>query len=317
MRPATARSLEQASLPAPGIRLPAWTAALALTVVGALAGGIVAWLLLSPRSHRTSGALDKAWGPLLHPHAQVTLCVATPPQPFMRPVPGRELPLGINTDAGPLLQEWFRKEHPGSLYGRLAMVPTSNSPLWGDAAGALVFARVLAQRGVESRLLAERLARSPALSGADIVLFGTPEYSPAATKALEGLPLQTGFDAATNDFIVWRQNERGEVVRRWPPQRDGHDRLKLVYGLVTVMPEPSNDRFRKIVVGGISSAGALAAAEYFASEKHLTDLLSRLGGRWPPVAQIIVRARTERTIALDWAYEMHVAQESPGSFLRP
>jgi hypothetical protein len=274
---------------------------------GAVAGALGTTVMLRKRLRPEPPApLAGLWGPMLDDSAPVTVCVATPPHVFLRPQPEGRPSIGSSGRAPAEIEAWYRRLHPEHPFDLMAMVPSESSPLWGDAAGALLVTRALERYGQSSRLLAERLVQTPALAGANVVLLGNAEYSPTVRRSLEGLPFEVAFDRERRDYVVWRKDAAGQVVQRWVPERDEQAKLKLVHGLLTVMPD---GRFRRVVIGGISSAGTIAAAEFFTSVDHLAALQSRLGGKWPRVLQVVVRARTDKTLPLDWVYETHAARD--------
>jgi hypothetical protein len=64
-----------------------------------------------------------------------------------------------------------------------------------------------------------------------------------------------------------------------------------------------------VVLSGISSAGTEAAADYVTAPGQIEDLARRIGVRpgdpWPPRLQVLIRASSNRTMPLSFAYETH------------
>jgi hypothetical protein len=313
--PRFAAAPAQPSAPA---KLPARRRKTAAALAGALAAGIVlgavGWgvamrdrLLPSP-----DPVLRAAWGDLLRPGQTVLVSVATPPQSFIREFPKSGTPVPGVHPVQPEVVDWYRRQRRLPDSEMLLEVPTFNSPLWGDAAGAFRLATLLRQYGVAPELMAERLVTPPVFRNRNVLFFGSAEYSAAVGRLMQKLPLQMGYDRVAGDHIAYEIDAAGKVVRRFPPKRDPATHgLSEVYGLITLLPSEGDgeQHSRYVIFSGISSAGTQAAADYFASPSHLEAMSKRLGLRpgeaWPQRLQILVHATTNLTMALDFAYETH------------
>jgi hypothetical protein len=289
-----------------------WAVAGAL-ICGVGLGALGWWAVERGRLRPEPGAvLRAAWGDLLRSGETVLISVATPPQSFIREFPEAAPAVPGLHPVQPSVVEWYRRQRtlpPGEV---LLEVPTFNSPLWGDAAGAFRVATMLRQYGVPSELIAERLVTPPFFRNRNVVFFGSPEYSTAIGRLMQRLPLQMGYDRTAGDHIAYETDSGGTVIRRFPPKRDPQSRhLAEVYGLITILPAESDggQHSTYIVFSGISSAGTQAAAEYFATPNHLETLAGKIGVRggepWPKRLQVLVHATTNLTVALNIDYQTH------------
>jgi hypothetical protein len=83
------------------------------------------------------------------------------------------------------------------------------------------------------------------------------------------------------------------------------------FGLITVVRRDGDDPKGGTVVvfSGDPSAGAAAAATFFASPQHLSQVRERLRAegyeRWPAAYQILVRCRLDSNLLLSLSYEAH------------
>jgi hypothetical protein len=285
---------------------------LALAVGGAM-GVLGCWLALRERIRpQPSPVVRAAWAEMLDSRQTVLVSVATPAQTFIREFPEANPPVpGLHPVEDSVVQ-WYRRHRPLAQGIVLLGVPTFNSPLWGDAAGAFRVASLLRQYGAEPELLAERLVTPPVFRGRNVVFFGSGEYSEAVSRLMRGLPLRTGYDPVAHDYIAYEVDAAGKVIARFPPKREpAQGSLVEVFGLVTALPSEGDggQRSRSVVFSGISSAGTQAAAEFFTTPSHLEALARHFGVRpgepWPQRFQVLVHATTDRTVALGVAYRTH------------
>jgi hypothetical protein len=282
-------------------------------VVTALLAGALYWRLGARRvpnavSNNVAPILAEAWGPLLRPNADVLLCVANPPSfsvhrrsssPTTSPTP--------LTDPGerPMpqqLYELYATRYPAA--SNLTLTVTTNATYWGDVLGALTAFKTLNAAGVSPQMFPEMVVTMPTLRRRNVILFGAPEYSPAVARFLEKCPLRVNF----LDAIVGSGPEQSSAAR-YALKRDQHQRLALVFGLITSLPGESsvNQQTRILIFSGVNSAGALAAAEFFSSPEYLLELkkeLKKAGyDTFPPAYQVVVRAETDDSILLNFHYE--------------
>lgn len=291
----------------------AYLPVVAALLLGALLASTAWWWITRDRLRPAPDPmLRSAWGDLLRPGQTVLVSVATPAQAFLREFPEANPPVPGLHHVTPSIEDWYRRQRNLPAGEVLLQVPTFNSPLWGDAAGAVRAASTLRTYGVAADLMAERLVTPPIFRNRNVIFFGSPEYSPALARLMKGLPLQVGFDRVARDHIAWAANPDGNVMQRYPPARDpSTQHLIEVYGLVTVLPSEGDgeQRSRYVIFSGISSAGTEAAAEYFVSLPHLRELAAKMnlrpGDPWPKRYQVLIHATTNLTVALGFRYETH------------
>lgn len=252
----------------------------------------------------------EAWGPLLAPNADVLLCVANPPS------------LSIHTQlepfsndpnvyrATPELEHWVKKKfRPDQLWlagSGVLFSTTTNGTYWGDSLGAMATLKTLTSAGLSAHILPEIVTTVPTLRRRNVLLFGAPEYSPAIAHFLEKCPLTVSYLSA----VMSRKSATGETLH-YAIKRDAQFRATEVYGLITVLPSESStsEQQRTVIFSGVNSAGAQAAAEFFASPDHLLELQKRFKqegyNQFPPAYQVVVKAEPDNNLLLSFKYETH------------
>lgn len=252
--------------------------------------------------------LAEAWGPILSPNSEVLICVANPPS--LSAHTARVSTTSFNDPGGrPMpkeLVDWYRQRYPAPDDHNHFLTITTNATYWGDSIGAMTALRLLASAGVSPQLHPEKVVAMPTLRRRNVVLFGAPEYSPAVTRFLEKCPLTVKY----LDSIISR--EPGQTATAlYVCKRDAQNRLRQVYGLITVLPSANSTEHprRTVIFSGVNSAGAQAAAEFFSSPANLIELrkhLSKEGhNNFPPAYQVVVSAETDDNILLNFKYETH------------
>lgn len=318
---AEALAVPAASLPIPdATSSPAGYGVRNLTLAflaGVLLTGAVVWLLgtaSNPQPDRPNVApiLSEAWGPLLEPGANVLVCVATPVTLFVRQFEtpsraGRLLP----PDTPAALYDYYRVHHPLAGDGKLYMLPTINSPLWGDAVGALTAVQTLSVAGATFQVLPERVVSIPSMRGKNIILFGTPEYSEAVAHLLQRGVFYIDYNPAAREQAILNREPRAQEREFYTYVRDNRNEVPEVYGLITVLPseDTTDNQHRTVIISGITSAGTQAAAEFYTSPQRLLEFKERLKAeghaQFPRAYQIIVKATANATLPLSFAYETH------------
>lgn len=288
-----------------------WQAFLAGVVVTALCAGGIAWLLRPKNGGgqvvgTPAPILAEAWGPLLAPNADVLLCVANPPS------------LAVHTQLGPFsndpnvyrttpeLERWSKEKFRLQSEGGIVLSTTTNSTYWGDSLGAMAALKTLTSVGLSAHILPGIVINVPTLRRRNVLLFGAPEYSTTIAHFLEKAPLTVDYLHA----IVSRGTDNHET-RRYAIKRDTQFRAVEVYGLITVFPSEGSmsEQHRTVIFSGVNSAGAQAAAEFFASPDHLLELQKHLRQeghhRFPPAYQVVVKAEPDDNLLLSFKYETH------------
>jgi hypothetical protein len=200
------------------------------------------------------------------------------------------------------LYELYATRYPATA--NLSLTVTTNATYWGDMLGALTASKTLNAAGVSPQLFPEMVTTLPTLRRRNVILFGAPAYSPAATRFLEKCPLHVNY----LDAIVGPATEQSPAAR-YALKRDQRQRLTQVFGLITVLPGESlaTQQTRILIFSGVNSAGAQAAAEFFSSPEHLLELKKELikagHDAFPPAYQVVVRAETDDSILLKFHYE--------------
>jgi hypothetical protein len=241
----------------------------------------------------------------------VLVCMATPVHMVVRPYASQpSASLGL-TEAPPWMYEYYERQHRLASGEKLYLLPTTNSPYWGDAAGALAVTNALAAAGVGFQLLPERVAPVTSMRGRNVVLFGSPRYSEAVARLMQSCAFQPGYDPALREVVIFNRQPRPGEPNSWTVRRDEQRRAVEVYGLITVLPsEGASDHSRRtVIISGLTSAGTQAAAEYFASPASLLDLQQRLRAegseQFPPAWQAVVKSTSDATLPLSYGYVTH------------
>lgn len=289
--------------------------------VGFLAGtllvGLPIWFALRPQpvpvtQPRLAPIVREFWGPLLAPEANVLVCIATPLQMFVRQYE-KQLPPDTLLDRVPeQLPDFFGKRHTLKPNHRLFMLPTHNSPLWGDAAGAMTVTQTLAAAGTSFQVLPERVVSFPSLRARNVILLGAPEYSSTAGKLLAEAPFTIDFLPAAGDHAIINQHPQNAEPAFYAPKRKNQGKvIEEVYGLITVLPsEGAGDGIqRTIILSGVTSAGMQAAAEFFASPSGLQAFQQKLQAagqtQLPRAYQVVLKVHSDSILPLSFQYETH------------
>ncbi len=191
------------------------------------------------------------------------------------------------------------------------MQTTTNVLLAGDALAAARAVRTLSVASASHQVLPERGVRPLALQGHNVILLGSPNYSPYAARILERMPFSVYYDPATREEVIADGIPGAGAKRVFLPKRDAFSRLKQVYGLLTVLPShrSAEGEEQTVVFSGVTSAGPQAGMEFFTSPANLHDLQSRLTHEGhsilPRWYQVVVRCGIEGGLALTWGYAAH------------
>lgn len=270
--------------------------------VGGLLLGIVATVLIHNRL-RVPEVTRKAWGPLADGD-EVLVCVSTPGHLMVNAVPGgpaapRHHPLPDATVLSPMIIESFphwKAEDLGTEF-------TVTSVRFGEAQAMATAVRLLTDLRVPFRLVLMRTIGWPTMSGRNIVLLGSPEFSLTARRLLARAPYSIRYDTEASDLALLGSG------RKLLPQRGDKGLVRESYGLITVRPsEGSADgNHRTVVISGLSSAGTQAAMEFFTSDGALRTLRQKTGGAFPSAYQVIVRCTAHEDVMLSFDYFTHAA----------
>lgn len=285
---------------------------------------MVAWTWAVARGPAIDPLVREAWGPILSSASAKTMVfLASPAHLFVRRLPSDSIE--IESSGRPLgrhelpnsteLREWYfgrYSEVPGtSPY----LIPTHNSPLWGDAIGALTTVGLLARAGAAYEIVAERASTASALRDRNAVVLGRPEYSPAAEFILSNRPMSIEYSNAAKEYVL-------KVACGNSPSKNYTDSASQAgrardddrYGIITVLsPDSPSGRTRVVHFSGLASAGTQAAAEYFSSAAQLRQLAARFeadGIRgFPRSYQVLVRAKAIAMLPVQMKYVSHCVIE--------
>jgi hypothetical protein len=265
-------------------------------------------------------ALHEIWWPMLRPGAEVVICIGSPPALLLKswkPDP----PLS-NKDVTPApegIVNWYSGLHMKDGGGKLYMGNSLNTVLAGDALAAVRAVRVLTSSGASIQVLPESSLRPLVLRGRNVLLIGSPNYSPYAARVLRSSPFSLYFDSVSREEVIADGRPEDGAKQIFRPKRDEFDQTTLTYGLITVvLSQTGNDKNAQTVIfSGIGSAGSQAAMEFFASGPDLKDFRERLKREghvgMPASYQVIVRCGVDRLLALNWNYETHRIISHPPS----
>jgi hypothetical protein len=242
--------------------------------------------------------------------SSVVVCVGSPPMMLLKSFREGTVPPTPRMETAPSwVSEWYGGLQMTDGGGALHMFTTTNGVLFGDSLAAVRATGILTKAGATIQVLPEWGTRPLALRGRNLLLVGSPNYSPYAGRILQKMPFTVRHDAITKEEVIVEQPGAGKKV--FLPKRDDHNQYTQVYGLLTVLPsQGGGDGSEKTVVfSGITSAGPQAAMEFFASARNMRELkevLSKEGHRgFPPCYQVVIRCGVDRNLALTWAYETH------------
>ncbi|MDQ1471765.1 MAG: hypothetical protein QOJ99_3245 [Bryobacterales bacterium] len=325
--PCFVRRPESIKLPEPVIAKPEksyrkFTFVLCGVMLAILVGETAALVLVSSRKAVSSvdPILSEIWGPMLHPGAEVVICVGSPPALLLKS--WRPDPPESNKDVTPAPQsviDWYSGLHMSDGGGKLYMGNSLNTVLAGDALAAARAVRLLTSSGASVQVLPESSLRPLVLRGRNVLLIGSPNYSPYAARVLRGTPFSIYLDSVSREEVIADGRPEDGARHVFRPKRDEFGQTTLTYGLLTViLSQTGNAKNEQTVIfSGVGSAGSQAAMEFFASGPDLKDFRERVrrGGRqaMPASYQVIVRCGVDRLLALNWNYETHVIISHPPS----
>lgn len=283
--------------------------ALAVLVLGAGLPALSSWIKPTAAAEE---ALRETWGALLKPGADVVLCIGSPPSLLVKS--WNVDPTLFNKDVSPApdgIADWYAGLHMANDGGKIYMGKSLNTMLSGDALAAVRAVRVLTTSGASVQVLPEAGLRPLALRGRNVLLIGSPNYSPYAARVLRSSPFSVYFDTVSKEEVIADGRPEAGAKQIFRPRRDEFGQTTLSYGLITIIPSQSASKKNEqtVVFSGIGSAGSQAAMEYFASAADAKDFRERLKREGlvdiPASYQVIVRCGVDRLLALSWAYEAH------------
>ncbi|MCX6611553.1 MAG: hypothetical protein NTW74_11970 [Acidobacteria bacterium] len=273
--------------------------------VGALimALGFALWAVAqrepTPAGERNLIAL---WGPMAVRGATVTIAVATPASLLLRDFGNAEAPVelkyGLPVPRTPEFEDWYKREYRKNLGKAAFFQLNARSPLWGDAVAAFVVGSRLGQYGAKIEMMSATQVTAAALRDKNVVIIGSADYPDSIAGWMPGGGLSVEHNAVHRMVGIHNRSPRPKEPEWWFPS----DNYRHSYGLITVASSDSTAKRRTMILSGINSDGAEAAARYFTSEDNVNSLLAefRRAGRatWPDRYQVLVETESLDTYNL-------------------
>jgi hypothetical protein len=285
----------------------------AVTCLGALFIATV----MRQRSAYSPAPIDplvrSAWGMMLKPGVPVEVCIATPPAMLLHSYKDGQLPpMPVPLLPAPkTVSSWYSGLQMLDGGGNLYMHTTEDVFLFGDSLAATSAVQLLARAGAVPQVVPESSLRAFALRGRNVVLIGSPNYSPLAARYLMNTPFSVHYDPVNLEEVVSDGIPGTDARQIFRPSHDELGRLTRAYGLITVLPSESysENKSQIFIFSGITSAGPQAAQEFFQSPEGLRILESKLKAagtkNFPQAYQVVVRCGLDHNLALNWQYETH------------
>lgn len=298
-----------------------------------LAGGLSAMIMTAfvfsivprvrgsiPQPASIDPVIAQAWGQMLNRGEPVEICIGTPPAMLLHSYKDGQLPPGpmLLLPAGKDISAWYDRLQMMDGGGKLYMHTTQDVFLFGDSLAATSAVQLLSKAGAVPQVIPESNLRAFALRGRNVVLIGSPNYSPLAARFLLNTPFSVRYDPVNREEVVSDGPPERGAKRVFRPAHDEFGMLTRAYGLITVLPsEPGGGAGAQTVIfSGITSAGPQAALEFFRSSEGLRTLKAKLQNdgfrKFPQAYQVVVRCGLDHNLALNWEYETHqVMKGSP------
>jgi len=296
-------------------------AAAGATVTALLA--ILAFRILAPAvpPDPVSAVVREFWGPLLDPGSDVVLCMATAPSMLLHSYADGTIPPGSTPffPAPKDVSKWYEALHMQDGGGRLYSQTTRNTTLFGDDLAAAAAIKTLTAAGRPVQILPEFGVHRLALRGRNVLLIGSPNYSPFAASILQNAPFSIRYNPAARVEVISGSNAGPDSQVEYRLIRGNASRGSHAYGLITVMPglDPGDTAHRIVLFSGITGGGTQAAMEFFSSPTALQILKQKMGirnsGQLPASYQVVVGCELVASLALHPEYETHrILNKAPG-----
>lgn len=291
----------------------AFIAGVVLTL--ALGYGLRRWLVPAAVRAGIPAVVKEAWGPLLGGD-EVLVILATPAQLFMRDYGG--MPVPAQPQRAPQIRQMpdildvYRERQPVTPRTKLYFHPNQSSPLWGDVDGAMSVVALLDTYRVSYRVLPERLIQPYMLRNRNVLLFGRAEYSPAVRLLLGDAPFVIEYNPEVRSWGVRNRSPKDGEPAFFQPRMEAKT-TEEVYGLLTVLPSdaPAASSRRTVIFSGVTTAGAKAAEEFFATPDTLNGLKDRFRQdgltQWPRAWQVVLKTRVadDPTLLMGFHYSAY------------
>ncbi len=269
---------------------------------------------------RMDPILREAWRQMLIPGEAVEVYIATPPAMLLHSyrddrIPAFPAPL---LPAPPDVSSWYTALQMKDGGGKLYMHTTQDVFLFGDSLAGTSAVQLLSQAGALPKIVPEVNLRAFVLRDRNVVLIGSPNYSPLAARFLINAPFSVRYDPVRRQEVVSDDPPDHVAKRVFRPSSDEFGMLTRAYGLITVLPSEAHgdSGAQTIIFSGITSAGPQGALEFFRSPENLRVLKAKFRqegyATFPRAYQVVVRCGLDHNLALTWEYAAHeVIKNSP------
>lgn len=296
----------------------AWPFAAGCLLASLVFSVIFFWIFVQKDRGGIDPVVREAWGDLLKAGERVDVCVATPPSMLLHSFRERTLPAHpFYLPAPGEVASWYQGLHMMDDGGNLYMHTTQDVLLLGDSLAAISAVRLLTTAGVAARVVSENDLRPYALRDRNVILIGSPNYSPYAARVLGTAAFSVRYDPISREEVISDNPSPTGTRTVFKPDRDQFGQRSTAYGLLTVFPSQGGDgNAETVICSGISAAGPQSAMEFFKSAPDLRFLKKRFASeghkRFPRAYQVVVRCALDHNLALNWTYVTHrVLPRSP------
>ena len=185
-------------------------------------------------ARRVDAVIEEFWGPLVHPGADTVLCMASPPSLMLKPFPQPPSRPEIFRPVSPEVADWYASLRLLDGGGKPYMYHSTEAPLFGSAAAAVVAAQTISAAGGMVETLPENILLPAALQNRNLVVIGSPNYSVYAARVLRNTPLMIREDSGRGEEVIAERVAGAQQPAVFVPHRDANGDLVVCYGLITV-----------------------------------------------------------------------------------
>jgi hypothetical protein len=281
-------------------------------LAGVLVASAVAGLVLGIRASipEVDPALRKAWVPVVARDPEVLICLATGLHLEISPSLATVPEVTPKYPAPQEMYALFSRYHSLPEGTRLEMRPVQDVVTMSKVQGLALVLGVLHNLGSHYRILSENESPLTNMCGRNVVLFGSPWNSRAASTLLEHTLWTMSRDEERPQMGLFGRGP--QAGKKFVPRRGPSDEYQEAFGLLSVLANDQSEdgRHTLVLFSGLTSAGINGAAAFFTSGpdlKNLGERFKREGlATWPRSYQVVIRCRvTDDAQLLSYAYETH------------
>ena len=270
------------------------------------------------RCNRQDAVIKEFWGPLANAGSHVLLCLAGTPSLMIKPFPQPPARPDIFRPAPEETAAWYASLRLLGGVGKPYVYHSTEAPLFGGAAAAVIAAQTIAAAGGTVETLPENSLHPAALQNRNVVVIGSPNYSVYASRVLRDTPLTIREDPAAGEEVIAGRKAATNSNPLFVPHRDSNGELVVCYGLITVFANAeSKENTRTIIISGVTGAGTEAAMLFFADPTSLRVLLSQLHkdglSQVPSSYQVVVKGSRDKAVPLNWELAAYRVMQRPPS----